>query len=83
VFLSLTVNEGANERDGMLLAHSVYTLLYLQKTQASREEAQADASAAAAAGALPLLEPDEMAWTAPSSWSTMFGTEADHESLYL
>jgi len=89
VFLSVSVNEGANDRDGMLLAHSVYTLLFLQQTsQAPREQAASVKSVAAAAGeavpsSLQLRQPTEMVWTAPSSWSAMFGTEADHESMYL
>jgi hypothetical protein len=77
LFLSVYVNEGANDRDAMLFCHHLYTLLFLQITQQSKQQAQT-----AQHSSHTLTEPEEMVWTPPAAWSSVFGNEPS-ENLYL
>lgn len=72
------VNEGANDRDAMIMAQSVYTMLFMQRQQ------QQSNSAPAANGGMQseLADPRHMIWSPPQSWKAVFGNEAE-ETLYL
>lgn len=74
VFLHTYINEGANDRDAIMMAQQVYALMFLLQQQSASAE-PADKSAA-------IVDPREVAWRMPSSWSALFGNEPD-ENLYL
>lgn len=86
LFLHSYVNEGANDRDAMVMAQCVYTMLYILagggEPVAPSPAAQTDSMPVS--GENKLVDPREMmaAWRPPPSWSALFGNEPD-ESMYL
>ena len=74
LFLHVFVNEGANNHDAAAFAQHLYTMLYIQQQQHKGLQPTADTQA--------LVEPQDMTWTPPASWASVFGNEAE-DSLYL
>ena len=83
--LHVYVNEGANDRDAMAMAQSVYTMLFMQKQQQQQTTNSVQQTADntdTKQQAQQLADPRQMIWCPPSSWNLVFGNEAE-ESLYL
>ena len=75
IFLHSYVNEGANDREAMEMAAHLYNFLFVTKSSSTP-------SSASTVGQSSLVNPNELHWKIPSSWSAMFGNEPE-ESMYL